>query len=597
MKGFFIKKVSVVGETKKSEIEFTLGLNVITGPSNTGKSFLFQCIDYMFGKQDLKDIDELNGYKYIFLEISTYEDKKFTLKRLLNTNDIFVCDGPINEWNDESAERKNIKHSAKDNNISTFLLDLMGIPSSVNILSNQSGNKQALSFRSLSEWFIIDENIMISNDELLLGNYKSSTPKQSTLLYVLDGLTYDLKKKVDSDEVVKAKISGEIDVSERNLDKNRERQEELINLLKNVSSNLNENKLEEYKQELSDLQIKINISNKKVIELRKEYEKTNNSVNIKLQQLSKFEKLKKQYCIDIDRLLFIKENSEKLIKLKSYMCPLCGNEMKKELDTDVLDACYAETYNIRINLNELEELSTEIDKEKIELENHLIILNNDIIKAEHGILECYNKIKPLKFSVDEYIKQKQLEIELQNLKISEQRIDEDVKSKKEDYKNIKGIKIKPAESPVSEKRKKFILFLEEMFKEVDNSITSIKLTGSLLDIEINGKDRRNNGKGYRAFYKSLYFYALVLFKLNDDNYTKLLILDSPLTSFKEERGDKVNEEISHNLQYNFIKKISAQKNIQIIVFENKEIPDDLKNKVNLITFTKNDEIGRYGFLE
>lgn len=73
MKGFYINKIIVIGKGKKSTIEFKRGLNVITGPSNTGKSFLFQCIDYMFGRKAIKEIEELEGYTDIYLEIVTYE--------------------------------------------------------------------------------------------------------------------------------------------------------------------------------------------------------------------------------------------------------------------------------------------------------------------------------------------------------------------------------------------------------------------------------------------------------------------------------------------------------------------------------------------
>lgn len=597
MKGFYIKKLRVFGETKNSEVEFELGLNVVTGPSNTGKSFLFECIDYMFGKKELKEIEELEGYEYILLEITTFENSSFTLKRKLNSNDIFVCEGQLSEWSDVKADKKNAKHSDKDNNISHFLLNLMGISTPVDILKNQSGDKQSLTFRSLSEWFIIDENSMISNVKLLLGEFVFVTPMQSTFLYVVDGFTYDLKNKKESSEIAKAKLSAKIDLTELNLSNNKKRQAELTKLLEKKSFDLNEDNLKKYKQELSELQNKINESNQKVMDLRKDREKVNNSIYIKNQQISKFEKLKKQYNNDIERLSFIKDNSVKLLQLESHLCPLCGNELTKELDEEVINSCAAETENIAINLTELEGLSSEIIEEKSELENKLSTLNKSIFETNCCITENYEKIKPLKISVDEYINQKQVEIELQNLEKLEKLIFDDVLLKKEEYKSVKTDKFLPAMYPPSENRKQFEKFLEQTFKCFDKSIQSVKLTSDLLDIEINGKHRTNNGKGYRAFYKSLYFYALALFKIIDDNYTKFLILDSPLTTFREENGYDDSEEISTNLQYKFIEELASQKNIQIIVFENKEMPDDLKNSINLITFTKNDKTGRYGFLE
>ena len=50
MAKFYIEKLVVTGkESKRSEIDFCDGLNFIVGPSNTGKTHVVDCIDYLFG--------------------------------------------------------------------------------------------------------------------------------------------------------------------------------------------------------------------------------------------------------------------------------------------------------------------------------------------------------------------------------------------------------------------------------------------------------------------------------------------------------------------------------------------------------------------
>lgn len=596
MKGFYINKIVVSGKEKKSIIEFSQGLNVITGPSNTGKSFLFQCIDYMFGRKTIKEIDELEGYIEIYLEIETNEKQCYTLKRQIKGDKIYVFDGEFENWNDQQVQKKNLKHSPKDNNISSFLLDLMNIPSTIKVLKNQNGIKEALTFRSLSEWFIIDENIMISESELLYGEYKNPTPKQSALQYIIDGYIYNSDNEIENLEVKKARISGKLDVLKINLSNNRMRQVELDKLLNTKNNNISDEKLKQYKVELLKLQTKINSLNNNIIELNKKYGEINESINLKQQQINKFNILKKQYKTDLDRLMFIKENSEKLINMKSSnICPLCGNQIGNEIDESVITSCYAESTNISKNMQELEELNSEIENEKRKLVDKSKELTENISENEKTIKDCYNNIKPLKLCLDEYIKQRQFELELQNLKKNEIQLQEEIDSQEDECEKAKSNKIKPAEKPVTEKRKEFTKFLKEVFCDVDSSIKEIDLTNNLLDITINGRDRRNNGKGYRSFYKSLYFYAMILFKLDDDNYSKILLLDSPLTTFKE--GDPINEDIDNTLQYNFIKKLSERSDVQIIIFENKEIPETLKDNVNIIEFTGCKTRGRYGFLE
>lgn len=48
---FWIEKISASGDKKKpSTIYLKEGTNIICGPSNTGKTCIAKCIEYMFGE-------------------------------------------------------------------------------------------------------------------------------------------------------------------------------------------------------------------------------------------------------------------------------------------------------------------------------------------------------------------------------------------------------------------------------------------------------------------------------------------------------------------------------------------------------------------
>ena len=69
MKKFHIKKILVSGAGHEDAvITFSKGLNVISGPSNTGKSCVLRCIYYCFGGQE-KPFDDSFGYTTIKLFI------------------------------------------------------------------------------------------------------------------------------------------------------------------------------------------------------------------------------------------------------------------------------------------------------------------------------------------------------------------------------------------------------------------------------------------------------------------------------------------------------------------------------------------------
>ena len=77
MNRFYIEKLMVSGGGHHtSVIDFKPGLNFILGPSNTGKSLVMDCLDYMFGftpkkNEPSKIVDNNNGYEWITLQLAT----------------------------------------------------------------------------------------------------------------------------------------------------------------------------------------------------------------------------------------------------------------------------------------------------------------------------------------------------------------------------------------------------------------------------------------------------------------------------------------------------------------------------------------------
>lgn len=71
---FFIEKIVASGAGKKeSTIVFKPGANIIYGPSNTGKTYIVKCIDFLFGS-DADPFDSSSGYDSIVrnLQFSTF---------------------------------------------------------------------------------------------------------------------------------------------------------------------------------------------------------------------------------------------------------------------------------------------------------------------------------------------------------------------------------------------------------------------------------------------------------------------------------------------------------------------------------------------
>ncbi len=85
--GFYISKLWVTGlNIKPAKISFAPGFNVVSGLSDTGKSYIFACINFMLGggNPPKPGVPEAAGYTDVYIELITYSGQTFTLKRKIN---------------------------------------------------------------------------------------------------------------------------------------------------------------------------------------------------------------------------------------------------------------------------------------------------------------------------------------------------------------------------------------------------------------------------------------------------------------------------------------------------------------------------------
>ena len=121
MNRFYIKKLMVSGGGHHtSVIDFKPGLNFILGPSNTGKSLVMDCLDYMFGftpkkNKPSKIVDNNNGYEWIPLQLAT-ANGTVILERKIGESKITVS------GSDPTVEhgKYSVGHTDKKNIINPF---------------------------------------------------------------------------------------------------------------------------------------------------------------------------------------------------------------------------------------------------------------------------------------------------------------------------------------------------------------------------------------------------------------------------------------------------------------------------------------------
>ena len=83
--GFQLRALRVVGKGKEpAELTFGPGCNVIAGASNTGKSYILQCIDFACGAgTQPKTITESIGYELVEMEFEDPSAERHKFERSL----------------------------------------------------------------------------------------------------------------------------------------------------------------------------------------------------------------------------------------------------------------------------------------------------------------------------------------------------------------------------------------------------------------------------------------------------------------------------------------------------------------------------------
>lgn len=127
MSRFFIKQISVTGEKVLfSEVSFNDGVNIIYGPSNAGKSYIINCINFMFAG-DPPFTKSSTGYDTVTMTMESDDGYAIFMTRK-------IIDGKNGEVGENSVEvisnYPNVEsgpYSISKNEYSDLLLKLMGI--------------------------------------------------------------------------------------------------------------------------------------------------------------------------------------------------------------------------------------------------------------------------------------------------------------------------------------------------------------------------------------------------------------------------------------------------------------------------------------
>lgn len=595
--GFILKELYLLNcdSGKKSSVSFEKGLNVIFGPSEKGKTFIFQCIKFLLGSNEKpKKIPEAKGFSKCYLKIKTYENKFYILERALGGGDISLHE--IQNDTIINSRILDVSNSSKKETISDFLLDICNLQYK-KIRKNSKGNTLNMYFQDLFTYFMINEKEIIT-DESPIAKITTRESINTKKTFQENRFRFLMTGKDDSAIVVP--------LNEKVVENKKGKIELLNDLIKKISSGMSENlTLSDIENQISKLDESICFLNKEYlvkegnfIELENKKNfiysnilKNEKRLNILEETLKRSEILDRQYKSDIERLRATIEAGKAMNSLEDINCPVCNSivDTKKIVDIELVsNASLIEINKINSLIVELGESSKNFILEKKQIVDELSSLRfkyNNVIKSMKT--ECSNLLTEISDKISVFnTKREALVIKKNTINY----IDELVDNKESIEKVIENNKLC--------KDKAFDKFEASHVQNINDIIfsilkimnfeclgDSIGFSEELNDFIIAHKNRKDFGKGYRAVLYGVFIIALQKYLERKEYKIGFSIIDSPLNPYKPNESD--DGRITTNLASNFYdylyKNITTQ---QVIIIENTVVPDEISKNINYIKYSK-----------
>lgn len=598
----YIESVVVSGPgLPDASIYFSKGANVVQGGSDTGKSYIVQCIKYALGSsKPPKPIKLSAGYASVKVTFRVADDKSFAVERTFDpkAKATFINEGgQILIVNPKSS-------SKSTKTISSQFLQRIGLDGKTLLFGQESLRTNTFSLRDLEKIVVIDEaRIVAEYSPIGTGQYAEQTKERSILKLLLTGAddaeVKKDKKKLSSKDSLRHKVTAvEALINQLCPGDDLEARQliELEGFEKEVTKSL----------QVAELELKSAFdSSEQLFTQKSSHLAELDGVDVKLSEdkalLERFSMLGKKYESDRQRLLGIQQASQLLEGVSDVPCPTCGSHMVDEsCPTDVEDiqrGVSAELGRITSNLEELSgaqsSLSMAVERytaRASEIRATILGLEKRITSNVQQYVENTSDIKELLACIRHDIGALHPQVQLK-IKLTEE---------------LKRLGKLLLEEQTSFTAQEFDDAVKPLIEAIQSILARWDFPDYLpvgfdlekRDITIGGSDRGNFGKGYRAIAFSAFILGLMNLLKVSGRHPGFVVLDSPLTTYKE--GDEESEDessvIPADLIYAFYSDIAESfTDTQVIIFENKE-PDPLTIlKLGYQHFTKSRTSGRYGF--
>lgn len=191
MKRFYIKRIAASGSgVKYSALDFDKGVNIIHGPSNTGKSYVLNCINFMFGSKNevIPFTKSETGYDTITMRMENEDGDFAEFERKIKDGKSGETGGGKVKVITSLEGYADGDYKISDKEYSDFLLHLFGITERHQVIDTQSLDAKDLTIRMIFHFFFLDEEHIFKKDTALYSSsYKKVTEHIMSMLFLIEG--------------------------------------------------------------------------------------------------------------------------------------------------------------------------------------------------------------------------------------------------------------------------------------------------------------------------------------------------------------------------------------------------------------------------
>lgn len=601
-----ILHLTFIGSTvPPASVEFGPAVTLVRGPSDTGKSFIVDAIDFMLGANALKEIPECENYSTVLLGLELPDASLVTLSRSVRGGnfDVYYSDvreGPLGIPDDTLAAKHN---PASSGNLSRYLLTTIGLDGR-RVRKNARNETDSLSFRNVAHLCVVDETQMQAEvPPALTGSYVTKTKEMSVLKLFLQDEDDSSLVAVESKSELTKLSNAKVDVVDRLL---RELEAQLSDIpealvlrdqLAKLTASIDQQggSVSQLVERRASVTRRLGDEQKQFAAYETEWGDTNALKN-------RFSILGQRYATDLARLATVRETGTLLGYFTAGTCVFCGAEpvsqhRNTECEGDTTSfgiAVDAQARRTRALADDLQATIADIDDRRQELRQ----LAGQSAASRKGLESSLARLEEMLASNNSELKElisKRATIERSLGLYDQMEVLEKMKRIVVDESTADTAAVAASVSLRAQRE-----FSAEVAERLDTwgfpSPDGVRYDALSQDVVAGDQLRSAHGKGVRSILHAAFTLSVAKYCIDREiPHPGFVVLDTPVLTYRPPDQDPmIDGEPPRHIVDGFYRDIQRLATGQVIVMENTDPNEPLDEQTVDIVFTAR-EYGRYGF--